>query len=89
MTGRGHIDIDQINKAKEYLRMIHPKGARQIDIAKFVGCEQARAGRLMDLLSGVSGNANSDKSFLVFADDEIKPTEYRIFRDTETGIKTL
>jgi hypothetical protein len=79
-TGRGNIDHDQINKTKQYLRNIHPETARIVDIAHYVDCDQLRAARLLDLLSGAE-NANAD--FLVYADDN---NRYGIFKDTETGI---
>jgi len=86
-TGRGHTDIDAIQKAKEYLRMKHPEPVRAIDIALYTGKSQARAVRLLDYLSGDCGEtANSAYDFLVYSNDEVKPTTYGIYKDVKTGI---
>jgi hypothetical protein len=74
-TGRGHIDFMQIERAKDCLRK-NPKGVQAVEIANYVGCSQARAVRLMDILSdGVD--------FLVYQEDEVKPTRYFISKDTQ------
>ena len=86
-TGRGHIDIDAIEKTKEYLRMKHPEPVRAIDIAEYTGKTQARATRLLDLLSGDCGeNENTNTDFLVYCNDDVKPVTYSIFIDKEQGI---
>jgi hypothetical protein len=79
-TGRGNINTDQIEKAKEYLRSNHPIPIRAVDLANYVGCEQTRAARILDLLSGAE---NSNTDFLVYVDDD---SRYGIFKDTESGI---
>jgi len=79
-TGRGNINTVQIDKTKQFLREKHPETVRIRDIANFVGCDQVRAARLIDLLSGAE---NSDSDFLVYADDN---GSYGISKDTETGI---
>ena len=86
-TGRGHLDIDAIEKTKEYLRAKHPLSVRAIDIALYTGKTQARATRLLDYLSGDCGeNENTNTAFLVYCNDEEKPVTYSIFKDTESGI---
>jgi hypothetical protein len=91
-TGRGHIDVDAIQKAKEFLRLKHPQPVRIVDLAKYTKKSQARAARLLDLLSGVEnggGNENQqniDRDFLVFCNDTDQPKTYGIFLDRQTGI---
>ena len=83
-TGRGHIDIDAIEKTKDFLRKKHPEPVRAIDIAQHTGKSQARAARLLDLLSGDCGeNENTNTDFLVYVNDD---STYSIFKDTERGI---
>jgi hypothetical protein len=83
-TGRGHLDIDAMEKTKEYLRMKHPEPVRAIDIAHFTGKTQARAARLLDYFSGDCGeNENTNTDFLVYVNDD---STYSIFKDTEKGI---
>jgi len=79
-TGRGNINTDQVVKTKEFLRSKHPETVRIADLARYVGCDQIRAARLLDLLSGAE---NSNADFLVYTDDD---NHYGIFKDTETGI---
>ena len=50
-VGKGNIDWDQLERAKEILRIRHPCGVRTIEVAKYVGCSRLRAARLLDLLS--------------------------------------
>jgi hypothetical protein len=83
-TGRGHTDLDQIEKAKEILRMRHPEGVRAIEIADHVGCDNARARGLMDLLSE---KTESNPDFLVCEDGGRRSTLYYIYRDDKLGIK--
>jgi len=86
-TGRGHIDIDAIEKTKEYLRMKHPEPVRAIDIAEHTGKSQSRAARLLDLLSGDCGdNENTNTDFLIYVNDDQNPATYGIFKDSEKGI---
>ena len=86
-TGRGHLDIDAIQKTKEYLRAKHPEPVRAIDIALFTGKTQARATRLLDYLSGdCSDNENTNTVFLIYCNDDEKPVTYGIYKDVETGI---
>lgn len=79
-TGRGNINTEQIDKTKEYLRAKHPETVRIVDIAHYVGCDQLRAARLLDHLSGAE---NSNADFLVYTDDN---NHYGIFKDTVSGI---
>jgi len=73
-TGRTHVDTEQIEKAKDYMRSRHPEGVRIIDIAEAIGCSQSKALRILDYLS--NGN-----DFLVFMDDDVKPSRYYIHKD--------
>jgi len=77
-TGRGNTNTDQIEKAKEFLRNNHPKPIRINELANYVGCDQARAARILDILS------NGD-DFLVYVDDDT-PARFGIFKDVKTGI---
>jgi hypothetical protein len=86
-TGRGHLDTAALQKTKEYLRMKHPQPVRAIDIAQYTGKSQARAARLLDYFSGDCGeNENTVTDFLIYCNDEAKPTTYNIFLDRERGI---
>ena len=78
--GRTHIDQGQVEKAKEFMRSKHPAGIRAFDLAQYVGCSQARALRILDLLS-------KGTDFLVHMDDEKRPTLYYISKDVEKGKK--
>ena len=87
MVGQGHTDDIAITKAKEILRKKHPQGVRNIEVARYVGCSQSRAARILDHLSGDCGNnENTVTDFLIYTDDEYYPTRYGIFKDIETGI---
>ena len=79
-TGRGHTDVEALNKAKDFLRL-HPEGVSAIQVANYVGTSQARATRLLDLLSGNS----DDNSFLVFVDDDDNNPLYYIYKDEKNG----
>ena len=86
-TGRGHLDIDAIEKAKKYMRKKHPEPIRAIELANYIGKSQARATRILDHLSGdCSDNENTNTDFLVYLDDESDISRYGIFKDVETGI---
>ena len=74
--GRGNTDDEAIEKVKQYLRN-HPDGVRAVDLASHIGTSQARAARLLDLLSGNS----DDNSFLVYTDEEKQPPLYYVFKD--------
>jgi len=81
-TGRGHINHDELDKVKAYMRA-HPEGVTAIEVAKFADVSQARAARLLDLLSGdVEDNENMETDFLIYADDE-NPPNYFIAKDRE------
>ena len=94
-TGRGNADIDAIEKTKEYLRMKHPQCIRPNELAKYINKPQARALRILDLLSGVSNDRDKEgaeflsRDFLVYVNDDISPTTYGIFKDVERGIYAL
>ena len=77
-TGRGNVNIDQVEATKAYMRQ-HPEGITAKDIADFVGCSQVRAGRLLDYLS----EATEANSFLVYSDEETYPPIYYIYQDKE------
>ena len=78
-TGRGNIDWIQIEKVKELMRKHDPEGVRLQDIANYVGCSNARARGLIDILS----DTHTQKDFLVSEDWEVKPIRYYIFLDAE------
>jgi len=87
-TGRGNIATEQIDKAKELLRKKHPNTVRLVDIARYCNVSQARAARLVDLLSGGENKGDSSSneindSFLVWQDDT---GEVGISKDVELGI---
>jgi hypothetical protein len=83
-TGRGHLDLDSIQKVKEYMRMKHPDPIRIIDLAQYTGKTQARAARLLDYLSGSAEDSeNTVTDFLVYCDDSEYPPVFGIFKDAE------
>jgi len=83
-TGRGNIDVAQVEAAKRLLRERHPEGVRISEIAAAVGCPQARAARLLDRLSGnCCENENTNTEFLVWEDDFSRPPLFYIAKDTE------
>jgi hypothetical protein len=89
-TGRGNINLDEIKLAKEFLRKNYPKQVRIVDLANYCGVKQARAARLVDLLSGGEnkGDSASDEindSFLVWQDDDTG--KVGIWKDDVLGIK--
>ena len=73
LTGNGHKNTAQLNKAKEILER-SPGGVKLSQVARYVGCSADRAERLMDLLS-------EDSEFLVYMDDDVKPPRYFMYRD--------
>jgi hypothetical protein len=81
-TGRGHADLDQLEKAKELLRKKHPETVRLVDIAHYCGVSQARAARIVDNLSGNLTDGEYD--FLVYNEDD---KTVGIARDDKLGIK--
>ena len=86
-TGRGNIDTEAVERTKDFLRMNHPKPIRVAELALFIGKSQARATRIIDRLSGTAmESVNSRTDFLVYIDDDSKPTTYGIFKDIEAGI---
>jgi hypothetical protein len=92
-TGRGHIDTYAISETKKYLRLCYPGQVRPIEISEYLteklgrNISQARAARLLDYFSGDCGdNENTVTDFLVYADYEVKPTTYGIFKDIELGV---
>ena len=74
--GRGIKDDEALEKVKQYLRN-HPDGVRAVDLANHIGTSQARAARLLDLLSGNS----DDNSFLVYVDDDFDPPLFFVSKD--------
>jgi len=89
-TGRGNRATDQIEKAKAFLREKHPGTVRLADIANRCHVSQARAARLVDLLSGGENKGDSasdgiNDSFLVYQDEETG--KVGIFKDVELGIE--
>ena len=92
-TGRGNADLKAIEKTKKYLRMKHPEPVRAVEIARYINKPQARALRILDLLSGVSNDINEaeflSRNFLVYIDDYTEPVKYGIFIDKEKGIYAI
>jgi len=92
-TGRGNTNLEEIEKAKEFFRKMHPKPIRKVELANYVGCSQARALIILNILSGVSNDKEKDgaefvsKDFLVYEDDEDGYTRYGIYKDVQGGIK--
>ena len=83
-TGRGNIDVAQLERAKEILRMRHPHGVRAAEIARHVGCGTARVPGLLDMLSGnCDENANTQTDFLVYQDDSGGRPVFGIAKDIE------
>jgi hypothetical protein len=86
-VGRGNIDQDKVDKTIWFFRKKHPKEIRPIDLAKYLNCSQARALRIIDLLSGeVEADKQAGTDFLVYSNDDVKPTTYGIYKDVEYGI---
>lgn len=79
-TGRGHKDEEKLDAVKQYLRS-HREGVTAIEVGNHVGVSQARATRLLDLLSGNS----DDNSFLVYSDEEGSNPLYFLSKDGEKG----
>jgi len=92
-TGRGNTNLDEIEKAKEFFRKMHPNPIRKVELAKAVGCSQARALIILNILSGVSNDKEKDgtefisKDFLVGENDDQKPLTYFIYKDKVMGIE--
>ena len=78
-TGRGHIDTEALEKTKQCLRQ-HPEGVTAVQVAEAVGVSQARAARLLDLLSG-GQDGESGQDFLIYVDDELGDPLYYISKD--------
>jgi len=94
-TGRGNADIKSIEKTKKYLRMKHPEPVRAVELARYINKPQARALRILDLLSGVSNDRDKEnaeflsRDFLVYLDEDSGVTLYGIFKDKEKGIYAI
>jgi len=92
-TGRGNANLDEIDKAKAFFRREHPRPIRKVELAKAVGCSQARALIILNILSGVSNDKEKDgaefvsKDFLVGENDDTRPTTYFVAKDRELGIE--
>ena len=92
-TGRGNTNLDEIEKAKAFLRKMHPKPIRKVELSNYVGCSQARALIILNILSGVSNDKEKDgaefvsKDFLVGENDDTRPTTYFVAKDRELGIE--
>jgi antitoxin component of RelBE/YafQ-DinJ toxin-antitoxin module len=91
-TGRGNKDTEQLDLVKEYIRNRHPIEVRAIEVSEYLTrkqgekVSQARATRLLDILSG-GIDGLSGQEFLVGMNDDEKPTTYFIFKDAELGIE--
>ena len=91
-TGRGNSDLKAIEKTKKFLRMKHPNCIRPMELARYINKPQARALRILDLLSGVSNDRDKEgaeflsRDFLVYLNDDTRPITYGIFKDVEKGI---
>jgi hypothetical protein len=88
-TGRGHKNVDQLDGAIKFFRMKHPKEITPIELAHHLKCQQARAMRLIDLLSGNEADGDIREDFLVYSNDDASPTRYGIFRDSLMGIHAV
>jgi len=92
-TGRGNTNLNEIDKAKEFFRKMHPRPIRKVELANYVGCSQARALIILNILSGVSNDKEKDgaefssKDFLVGENDDQNPLTYFIYKDKEMGIE--
>ena len=92
-TGRGNTNLNEIDKAKEFFRKMHPRPIRKVELANYVGCSQARALIILNILSGVSNDKKKDgaefipEDFLVGENDDQNPLTYFIYKDKETGIE--
>jgi len=90
--GRGNTNLDEIEKAKAFFRREHPRPIRKVELAKAVGCSQARALIILNVLSGVSNDKEKDgaefvsKDFLVGENDDQRPLTYFISKDKKLGI---
>jgi hypothetical protein len=86
-TGRGNADLQAIEKTKEFLRKKHPEPVRAVELARYINKPQARALRILDLLSGVSNDIHEaeflSRDFLVYIDDDSEPVRYGIFKDSQ------
>jgi len=92
-TGRGNTNVDEIEKAKEFFRKMHPRPVRKVELANYIGCSQARALIILNILSGVSNDRDKEgaefvpKDFLVGENDDMRPTTYFIYKDKALGIE--
>jgi len=92
-TGRGNANVGEIDKAKEFFRKMHPKPVRKVELANYIGCSQARALIILNILSGVSNDKEKEgaefvsKDFLVGENDDQNPLTYFIYKDKEMGIE--
>jgi len=92
-TGRGNTNLGEIDKAKEFFRLKHPRPIRKVELANYVGCSQARALIILNILSGVSNDREKDgaefvpKDFLVGENDDTSPLTYFIYKDKKLGIE--
>ena len=78
-TGRGNFNEEQLENTKKCLRQ-HPEGVAAVQVAEAVGVSQARAARLLDLLSG-GQDGESGQDFLISMDDDENPPLYFISKD--------
>jgi len=91
-TGRGNINVEEIGKAKEFFRKMHPRPIRKVELAKAVGCSQTRALIILNMLSGVSNDMNKEgavfipKDFLVYEAYKDGYLRYGIYKDPVLGV---
>jgi hypothetical protein len=92
-TGRGNANLGEIDKAKEFFRKTHPRPIRKVELANYIGCSQARALIILNILSGVSNDKEREgaefisKDFLVGENDDQNPLTYFIYKDKELDIE--
>jgi hypothetical protein len=89
VTGRGHLNTEQIEKAMWFFRRKHPREITPIQLAKYLKCENARAARIIDILSGNETDGDIRADFLLYSNDDNKPIRYGIFIDKEYGIYAI
>jgi hypothetical protein len=86
-TGRGNKNTVQLDKTINYFRKKYPVEITPIELAKYLKCQQARAMRVIDLLSGNTNESeNTNFDFLIYCNDEQKPITYGIFKDVKYNI---
>ncbi|MDR0302727.1 MAG: hypothetical protein LBI04_10510 [Treponema sp.] len=90
ITGRGNIDTEAFQKTKDFLRANHPRLIHVSELAVYIGTSYFRTARILDYFSGTCWSwEGSVTDFLVYANDDVKPPTYGIFKDEEKGIYAI